>query len=80
MNKKIMKMITSDWVQFSPLTCKVIVQCSWLLPVVDGDASLVRAALGLRGALPVLGLESRPVANLPLQLLVDVVGQAVRSS
>ena len=72
-------MITSG-VQFSPLTCKVIVQCSRLLPVVDGDASLVRAAFGLRGALPVLGLESRPVANLPLQLLVDVVRQAVRSS
>ena len=70
----------SSGVQFSPLTCKVIVKCSRLLPVVDGDASLVRAPLRLRGALPVLRLEGGPVANLPLELLVDIVRQTVRSS
>ena len=57
----------------------IVVECSRFLSICDGE-SFVRTSLGLRRALPVLGLESRLASNLPLQLLVDVVRQPVRSS
>ena len=63
-----------------PLSCDAVIECAWLLPVGDGK-SLVWTSFWLSRALPVLGL-GRPssVPDLALELLVDVVRKAVRSS
>ena len=61
------------------MSSKVIIEGAGFLPVVQVD-SLVRTSLRLCGTLPVLlpAAAELPVPDLALELLVDVVRQAVR--
>ena len=60
------------------MSSKVIIEGAGFLPVVQVD-SLVRTSLRLCGTLPVLlPAAELPVPDLALQLLVDVVREAVR--
>ena len=62
------------------MSSKVIIEGAGFLPVVQVD-SLVRTSLRLCGTLPVLlpaAAAELPVPDLALELLVDVVREAVR--